>query len=124
MTEDRLESAELIALITSVFPDAPLGGSLVILVDVPDQWVPDHPEWAQRRAMAVEWYAMLKAAKDELIVENVDLVAYQNTGSNNADLPAEAFLWTREEPPASVEKAVDRSAVRNSGVEIIQTPTG
>ena len=40
----------------------------------------------------------------ELIgVDRVDLVAYQNVGSNNADLPADAFLWDKEDPPNAVE---------------------
>lgn len=103
MQEEQLDTPALVALVKSAFPLAPLGGALLLLTDVPDGPVPDRPEWIQRRRMAVDWAARLRHALPDLNVDRVELVAFQNTGSDNADLPAEAFLWDRPEPPGSVE---------------------
>jgi hypothetical protein len=103
MQKDALDRDELIQLVKSVFPFAPLGGTLVVLMDVPDRTVPDQEEWRDRRRIAGKWARTLKGAIGDLNVDRVDLVAYQNVGSNNADLPAEAFVWTGEEPPNSLE---------------------
>ena len=103
MLEDALDRGELYQLVKTVFPVTPLGGSLVVLVDVPDRTVPDHEEWRERRRMAHEWAATLRECIGDLNVDRVDLVAYQNVGSNNADLPAEGFLWNEKEPPDSHE---------------------
>ncbi|MFH2000565.1 MAG: hypothetical protein ABIK28_12840, partial [Planctomycetota bacterium] len=103
MQTEKLGADELVGLIKTVFPGTPLGGNLILLMDVPDRRVPDHAEWKARREMAVEWTAILKERIDQLAVERVLLFGYQNVGSNNADLPSEAFLWEKAEPPEDVD---------------------
>jgi hypothetical protein len=103
MQKDRLDRDELVQLLKTVFPDLPLGGTLGILLDVPDGDAADHEDWKARRTMAVEWGGMLKESMGELGPERLDLIAYLSVGSNNADLPDEAFLWTEKKAPDSVE---------------------
>lgn len=103
MQANELDLEELVGLLKTVFPLAPLGGTLVILTDVPDNPVPDNPAWLARRRIAARWAKMLKGAIREIGVDRVDLVAYQNVGSNNADLPADGFIWEESEPPDAVE---------------------
>ncbi|MHC4944494.1 MAG: M29 family metallopeptidase [Planctomycetota bacterium] len=103
MQEDKLDRDELVQLMKSVFPGTPLGGTLVILMDVPDHRVADHDLWKKRRQMAVDWARMLKDDIAELGVERLDLVAYQNVGSNNADLPPDGFIWSGEAAPDAME---------------------
>jgi hypothetical protein len=103
MQEDKLDREELLQLMKSVFPGTPLGGTLVILMDVPDHRVADHDLWKKRRQMAVEWAEMLRGGIADLGVERLDLVAYQNVGSNNADLPPDGFIWSSATAPDSME---------------------
>jgi len=103
MQKDRLDREELVQLMKTVFPDLPLGGTLGILMDVPDRNAADHPEWEARRRMAVEWGGMLKESIIELGPDRLDVIAYPNVGSNNADLPEEAYLWSSKDAPGSEE---------------------
>lgn len=100
---EKLGSEELVNLVKSVFPGTPLGGDLILIMDVPDRRVPDNEDWKARRQMVLEWADLLKQNIGELAVEEVELFAYQNVGSNNADLPNEAFIWDRKEAPADVD---------------------
>lgn len=87
MTPDRLQAAELIALIRRVFAPTPRDTGIAILVDLPDAALADNADWATRRAMAADWAAQLQSNRDALGLD-VDLYAYRNAGTNNADLPA------------------------------------
>ncbi len=95
-----LSPSELAALVRSVFPGHPEDRSLALLVDVPRSPERDNAAWAKRRALAAEWFAALREAAPSVPLDDVRLAAYADTGSNNADLPAEAFLV--EGPPPSV----------------------
>jgi hypothetical protein len=84
-----LEGQELVALVRSAFPRFPDDRALAVLVDVPREAARDNPPWAERRRMAVAWRAALAERRAEVPLERVELFAYPDVGSNNADLPAE-----------------------------------
>jgi hypothetical protein len=98
MSDERLSGDELTALVRRVFQPQAEDRSLAILVDLPDDEVPDTPRWRQRRALAAGWAHELAAARDEHGLE-VDLVLYRNVHSNNADLPVDACRWTGGDLP-------------------------
>ncbi len=94
-----LSEADLVSLVRSVFPGHPEDRSLAILVDVPRGPGRDNPDWTARRAMAEEWHTLLARGAASVPLDDVRLVAYPDVGSNNADLPAEAFV-IRDRLPA------------------------
>ncbi len=96
---DNLSSNELVELIKRVFLPTDQDSAMAIMVDLPDDRVPDKPSWAQRRAMAADWAEKLRAHGDELGLE-VDLVLYANTHMNNADLPDSGCLFEGRALPA------------------------
>jgi len=83
-----LDEKDWVGLLRMVFAPGPADQRLAILIDVPDARVPDTEAWADRRRLACEWRATLERAASELGLEPVELFAYANVGSNNADLPA------------------------------------
>lgn len=98
---DKLEKDDLVRLVRSVFPTQPGDKRLGILVDVPRRPEADNADWKRRRALAGEWAALLKAGAADIPLENVRLIAYPDVGSNNADLPAEAFELDGAPPDAA-----------------------
>ncbi len=108
---ENLSQVELKNLIRSVFSLRPEDKNLAILVDVPDQIVPDNPDWRQRRELASDWHRKLNQVKSELGLDRVDLIIYPNVHSNNADLPAIAFFYDGE---LSTVDASTPSAIGNS----------
>ncbi len=103
MPED-LSRAELAALVRTVFAPGPGDRSLVLLTDLPDREVPDHPAWADRRRLAAGWAARLREAREDLGLDSVDLVLYRNARRPNADLPARGWEWDPASPlPAGAE---------------------
>jgi len=87
-----LTESELVNLVRRVFQRHPGDRALAVLIDLPDDAVPDNASWRARRAMAAEWAAKLEAARGDLGLDRISLVFYRNVRRNNADLPAEAFL--------------------------------
>jgi hypothetical protein len=87
-----LSEKDLVDLVRSVFPGDGGDRVLGILVDVPRDSSRDNPDWKARRAMAEAWHARLKAGAAAVPLKAVLLVAYPDVGSNNADLPAEAYI--------------------------------
>src|SRR5512135_2756464 len=85
-----LSRIDLENLVRSVFPGFPEDRALGILIDVPRDPARDNPAWRARRAMAEEWAGLLKAGAPAGPLDEVRLIAYPDTGSNNADLPSEA----------------------------------
>jgi len=70
---------------------APVAGErCAVMVDLPTAAIPDEDAWRQRRAMASEWRGGLEALGRKVGFEVLPLVSYAATGSNNANLPAEA----------------------------------
>jgi hypothetical protein len=92
MIMSHLSDKDLADLVRSVFPGYPEDRRLGILVDVPRAPARDNPDWTVRRAMAEDWHARLKTAAASVPLDEVRLIAYPDVGSNNADLPAEAFI--------------------------------
>jgi len=82
-----LSGEELVRLVERVFRPGPEDRRLAFLVDLPDENVPDHPDWAARREMAAGWSRELSARRGDLGLREVRLVHYPNVGRNNADLP-------------------------------------
>ncbi|HSO21672.1 MAG TPA: hypothetical protein VLT81_02130 [Chondromyces sp.] len=93
MSDDRLSAEELTELVRRVFQPGPEDRALAVLVDLPDDEVPDNPQWRERRALAAGWARELAAARSVHGLE-VALFLYRNVHSNNADLPASAWRWT------------------------------
>ena len=111
-----LSPEELVALVRSVFPRFETDRVLAILVDVPRQPELDNPAWKERRRLAGEWHVLLQARRAEIPLDAVQLVAYPDVGSNNADLPAEGFLL--DGPPSDVAAELERAGKRVSFEQI------
>ena len=56
-----LSEKDLVDLVRSVFPGYPEDRALGILVDIPREPAKDNGDWRARRAMAQEWYGLLRA---------------------------------------------------------------
>lgn len=87
MSLKNLTPDELAKLLQSVFDLKSNDMSLSILVDLPNDKLPDSSSWADRRAVANEWYHAITAERDQLPFEGIRLYQYENVGSNNNDLP-------------------------------------
>ncbi|MFQ5603633.1 MAG: hypothetical protein ACE5HS_10235 [bacterium] len=107
----NLTSDQLKQLLRTVFSPTANDRVLFILVDVSNERVLDNPGWQERRLLAEDWKIKLQMIKHELHLEEVDLLYYENTGSNNADFPASAYSWSGN--PAKVSAAI----LRASGAE-------
>ena len=82
---------------------APVRGErCVVMVDLPTAACPDTDLWRQRRLMAAEWRAGLEALGRRVGFEVLPIAGYPATGSNNADLPAEAEVGGRKVLMASL----------------------
>lgn len=92
MTVAPLAEKELADLVRAVFPGHPEDRGLAVLVDVPRDAARDNPDWAARRAMAEDWARRLRAGAASVPLDEVHLIAYPDVGSNNADLPADAYV--------------------------------
>ena len=88
---DHLKADELTAMIRRVFEPTDEDTALAVLIDFPDDALPDNDDWAARRSIAAGWVRELVGAR-ELHGLDIDLVAYRNVRANNADLPETAWL--------------------------------
>jgi hypothetical protein len=84
---NNLTFDQLAALLDSVFALREEERWLTIMVDLPDDRVPDNARWNDRRAIAGEWFRTLHAGRDRLPFDDVACCVYPNVGSNNNDLP-------------------------------------
>lgn len=100
----ELSAPELLQLIERVFPRLDGDRALAVLVDLPDDALPDHDAWAQRRKMAAAWARALDGGKASIGLEDVALVAYRNVRRNNADLPARAHVVATGALPARADE--------------------
>lgn len=78
---------ELLNLLQSAFGLQPGESSLSILVDLPDDRLPDTDAWQDRREIAVEWWGMIREHMNDIPFRGVHFCAYPNVGSNNNELP-------------------------------------
>ncbi len=88
---DIFSAQELLHLIKTVFSPQPVDKNIALIVDVPDETVPDTDSWQNRRQMVYQWYNILNKEKKSLGLENVSLLFYRNVHSNNADLPENCY---------------------------------
>jgi hypothetical protein len=102
MRHDELTASELAALVQRVFAPRPKERTLAILVDLPDQALPDRPGWSLRRELAAGWARELQSAASEHGLE-VDLYVYRNVRTNNAELPARMWRHGGGPLPADAE---------------------
>ena len=89
---DTLTGQELRLLIQRVFQPGAEDRGLLLMVDLPDQRLPDHDAWRIRRELAADWAGRLQQERAALGLEHVTLAWFRNAGSNNADLPADAVV--------------------------------
>jgi hypothetical protein len=87
-----LKGKELIELIDSVFSPGQEDKQCAILVDIPDSENQDNQTWKERRRIAGEWALELNQNLSSLPVESVNLIAFPNVHSNNADLPEIGYV--------------------------------
>ena len=88
---EKLNANDLVNLIRSVFPHLSGDRELGTIVDVPRELKNDNTDWQKRRKIAQDWAEILKSRKKYLNLKSIKLIAYQDVGSNNADLPEHAF---------------------------------
>ncbi|MDH3251382.1 MAG: hypothetical protein OEM41_01250 [Ignavibacteria bacterium] len=88
--KEYLEPTELFSLIETVFEPGDNERWLSILVDLPDETMPDTERWSARRRIARTWFANLAAGN--VCFTGVRLVTYPHVGSNNADLPEDVSV--------------------------------
>ncbi|MBA4070665.1 MAG: hypothetical protein C0497_02355 [Gemmatimonas sp.] len=90
MTE-TLQTGELIALVARVFAPTIEDVALGVMIDLPDERVPDDAAWVARRQIAAEWVELLNA-KEELVGYRTRLLLYPNVHTNNGDLPDRCWI--------------------------------
>jgi hypothetical protein len=83
---------QLSDLLGSVFAPGDTERGLTILMDLPDQRVPDTEAWEDRRRIAGEWFETLQLNRDRLPFSHTVLGVYPNVGSNNNDLPDQVVV--------------------------------
>jgi aminopeptidase len=102
MSDDRLSAEELTNLVRRVFEPTAADRAMAVIVDLPDDRIPDNDSWKTRRRLAAGWVEELGGARNRHGLE-VDLYLYRNVHSNNADLPPTAWPWNGAEPPDHVD---------------------
>ena len=126
MANDRLTGEDLTNLVRRVFEPTDADHALAVIVDLPDNEVPDTEAWRVRRSLAAGWVEDLAKARDRHGLE-VALFLYRNVHSNNADLPSGAWRWTDLAIPDHVDAMVGHLEEPMAGVlgshQIVIAPT-
>ena len=104
MAVRTLGLSELSRLVLRVFRPREADRSLAFVFDLPDERLADNAEWSERRAMLADWTLKLRRARAEVGLDLVDLFAYRNVRSNNADLPSVAWAVDPERLPAHADR--------------------
>jgi len=110
MTSESLSAVELVALVSRVFQPGPDDRSLAILVDIPDDELPDNENWKLRRSLAAGWASELMASQRSHGLD-VSLLGYPNVRSNNADLPAAGWRLDPGSVPDHIRELDEISTV-------------
>ena len=113
---ERLSGKELTALIRSVFSITKNDNSIAILIDLPDNRIPDNDAWKSRRRIVWEWTESLNREKKSLSMESVTCFAYPNVHSNNADLPDTAYAITQSPESLDAECLPDHGESFTYGI--------
>jgi hypothetical protein len=108
--DDHLKANELSAMIQRVFEPKDADTTLAVIVDLPDDRLPDNADWELRRSLAAGWVSELTAARADHGLD-VRLFVYRNARANNADLPATAWPCDPETLPKLADD-LDPSASR------------
>src|SRR3989338_3338521 len=82
-----LNAGELIALVARVFVPTLEDVALGVMIDLPDERMPDDAAWMARRQIAAEWVELLDA-KEEMVGYRTRLLLYPTGHTNKGDLPA------------------------------------
>jgi len=90
---ERLTADDLVALVRRVFSPGPTDRRMAVIVDMPDEQVPDEPTWRERREMAAEWVRLLAPRAGDAGLADVRLFLYRNPHANNANLPATGYFF-------------------------------
>jgi len=109
---DTLTGGDLVQLVKRVFQPASEDTGLAVLVDLPDDRLPDNPRWKDRRAMAADWVRKLNQEIEALGLPRVTLAWYPNAGGNNADLPETCVVGAGEEVLDSAAQLAGRAAIQ------------
>ena len=88
----KLTGQELTSLLDSVFPRFDNDNKLGILVDIPRENSEDNSDWKKRRDICFGWFNELKINPGLLGLEEINLIAYPDVKSNNADLPEHCYI--------------------------------
>ncbi|MCK5798450.1 MAG: hypothetical protein KAI47_14765 [Deltaproteobacteria bacterium] len=111
--KDDLQTSDLLKLIKRVFVPRTEGEALAILVDIPNNDLPDNAAWRERRRIAATWALGLAQAhtRGESLIP-CGLFAYENVRRNNADLPDKAWSipLSTESPDADPETLLPNHA--------------
>jgi hypothetical protein len=100
---ERLKADELVRMINRVFEPKTGDTTLAVLVDLPDDALPDNDAWALRRSIAADWVRELDGARQDHGFQ-VDLVVYRNVRANNADLPPTAWIREPDALPSTADE--------------------
>ncbi|MBU8870364.1 MAG: hypothetical protein KOO60_05790 [Gemmatimonadales bacterium] len=106
-----LTPSELGQLVRRVFQPTEADRALAIIVDVPDDKLPDNPDWAERRRLAAQWHQALLKEQSALGLDHVSLVWYPNVGGNNADLPEICYPGDDAFVPSHSRELVGRESL-------------
>jgi hypothetical protein len=102
MDEQHLKADELVAMIKRVFQPKRDDTTLAVIVDLPDAELADNTDWALRRSLAADWVCELARSHTHHGF-TVDLFAYRNVRTNNADLPSTAWPCQPDNLPVDAE---------------------
>jgi len=126
MADDRLTGEDLTNLVQRVLKPTEGDHALAVIVDLPDDEVPDTDDWRIRRGLAAGWVEELANARGQHGLE-VALFLYRNVHSNNADLPPKAWRWDSDEIPNHIDAMVGHLEEPMDGVlgshQIVIAPT-
>ncbi len=115
---EKLSGDELIALISSVFPRLDNDRKMGILVDIPRSDSQDNDDWKKRREICRNWYAELRKSIGSIGLEKIDLIAYPDVKSNNADLPDSGYIIKDSLP--EIENGLQENGVLTGFSEIFR----
>lgn len=103
---ENLSEGQFASLIKKVFQPKSNDRVLTILLDIPNREVGDNPSWRDRRLIAFEWKTTLTKIQNDLGLEKIELVCYENVDNNNADLPETVYRFQGDPTELDSEKLV------------------
>ncbi|MCH8982289.1 hypothetical protein IH922_09760 [candidate division KSB1 bacterium] len=103
---ENLSEGQFASLIKKVFQPKSNDRVLTILLAIPNREVGDNPSWRDRRLIAFEWKTTLTKIQNDLGLEKIELVCYENVDNNNADLPETVYRFQGDPTELDSEKLV------------------